>query len=474
MDLNITATAGAGGSISPPGNVSVPRGSNRTFTITPNTGYFIDQVLVNGVPALTTSEYEFTNVTSNQTISVTFAQNAIAEPESYVLSVTSGAGGTVSGTTSGNYAAGHPVSVTATPNTGFHFTGWTITGASITGGAMAKPATFSMPANAVTLTANFAPNPSETYTLNVIGAAGGTVSGTTSGSYAEGHPVSVIATADTGFHFHGWTITGAEITGGVMAKPATFDMPANTVTITATFEPNPPETYTLNVIGGRGGTVSGTLSDSYAEGFFVSVTAEANSGYHFTGWTITGAEIIGGLMAKPATFNMPANAVTLTANFEPNPPDSYTLNVIGGEGGTISGTHSGHYAAGHTVSVTAAANTGYRFAGWTITGASITGGNTANPAQFVMPGNAVTLTAVFEVIDGEPTPTPSPSPEPTPSPSPSPSPDPTAPPATPSQPGAPQTSDSRNHTLPIILLVLGLLIVTGAELYRRGLFRKTK
>jgi Ni,Fe-hydrogenase III large subunit len=63
------------------------------------------------------------------------------------------------------------------------------------------------------------------------------------------------------------------------------------------------------------GTVSGTTSGSYTADTPVSVEATAGSGYHFINWTITGAAITGGDTENPAKFNMPANAVTLTANF---------------------------------------------------------------------------------------------------------------------------------------------------------------
>jgi len=436
MDFNITATAGVGGSISPPGNTIVPYGDNQTFSITPDEGYFIEEVLIDGVPALTTEEQVFSNVTSNHTISVTFAQNA--NPEVYAFSAISEIGGTVTGTESGYYEEGTPINVVATANSGYHFTGWIIEVADTTDSIDSNPAEFSMPPNTVVLTATFEANPPDTYTLNVIGGEGGTVSGTPSGPYRAGELINVIAEANSGFHFTGWTIIGAQIIGGEFAKPAIFNMPANAVTLTATFERNPPERFTLNVIGGEGGTVSGTLSGSYEEGTLINVTAIANSGFHFTGWTITGAQIVGGEFAKPAIFNMPANAVTLIANFEPNPPGTFTLNVIGGVGGILSGTRSGAYVEGHAVRVTATASTGYRFIGWTITGATIAGGNNTNPAEFIMPQNAVTLTAVFEFV-GIP---------------------------------SPQTGINRNIILPLFLLALGAIVVTGAELYRRRIKRK--
>ncbi|MCX6345090.1 MAG: hypothetical protein NT018_08445, partial [Armatimonadetes bacterium] len=69
----ITASAGAGGVISPSGAVSVIQGNNQTFTITPNAGYAILQVTVDSVNKGAITTYTFSNVTANHTISATFA-----------------------------------------------------------------------------------------------------------------------------------------------------------------------------------------------------------------------------------------------------------------------------------------------------------------------------------------------------------------------------------------------------------------
>jgi|GEM_PF-550011 len=69
--FTITASAGAGGSISPSGSVSVAYGDNQNFTVTPNSGYQIASVLMDGVPA--TAPYTFFNVIADgHTISATF------------------------------------------------------------------------------------------------------------------------------------------------------------------------------------------------------------------------------------------------------------------------------------------------------------------------------------------------------------------------------------------------------------------
>lgn len=68
----ITATAGNGGSISPNGAVTVNNGENKTFTITPNSGYAISNVLVDGQSVGAVRSYTFSNVRSNHTISASF------------------------------------------------------------------------------------------------------------------------------------------------------------------------------------------------------------------------------------------------------------------------------------------------------------------------------------------------------------------------------------------------------------------
>jgi len=73
----ITATAGPGGSISPSGAVTVKSGDSATFTITPNSGYAISDVKVDGKSVGVVTSYTFTNVTADHTIEATFEKNEI-------------------------------------------------------------------------------------------------------------------------------------------------------------------------------------------------------------------------------------------------------------------------------------------------------------------------------------------------------------------------------------------------------------
>ena len=70
----IKATAGAGGSISPSGNVSVREGTDQTFTITPDQGYAVSNVKIDGKSIGAVKSYTFENVKKSHTIEVSFAE----------------------------------------------------------------------------------------------------------------------------------------------------------------------------------------------------------------------------------------------------------------------------------------------------------------------------------------------------------------------------------------------------------------
>ena len=110
----ITPTAGDNGSISPSDVVTVEHGSSQTFTITPNANYHIVDVSVDNESIGVASEYTFTNVTKNHTISATFAI------DTYAITVTTGDNGSIS--PSGVVTVNHGDSqiFTITPNTNYH------------------------------------------------------------------------------------------------------------------------------------------------------------------------------------------------------------------------------------------------------------------------------------------------------------------------------------------------------------------
>lgn len=89
VTYTITASAGPNGSINPSGSVTVNQGSNKSFTITPDSGYSINDVLVDGSSVGAVSSYTFTSITQNHTISATFKADANNAPVIISTPVTS-------------------------------------------------------------------------------------------------------------------------------------------------------------------------------------------------------------------------------------------------------------------------------------------------------------------------------------------------------------------------------------------------
>ena len=110
MEFTITATAGDYGAINPAGIATVEYGDSKTYTFIPNTGYSIDEVLINNVPnvaAALNGYHTFTNINQNHTIHVTFVK------QTFTITSTATVGGTISplGTITLEYGDHSPIYV---------------------------------------------------------------------------------------------------------------------------------------------------------------------------------------------------------------------------------------------------------------------------------------------------------------------------------------------------------------------------
>lgn len=142
----ITASAGSGGAISPAGATVVNENTNRAYTITPNTGYHVVGVTVDGVSQGAITSYTFTNVTANHTIAATFALNT------YTITSSAGANGSISPTGATAVNHGSNQSYTITPNSGYAIAAVTVDG--VSQGAVSSY-TFSNVTAAHTISATF-------------------------------------------------------------------------------------------------------------------------------------------------------------------------------------------------------------------------------------------------------------------------------------------------------------------------------
>ena len=314
----------------------------------------------------------------NTPVNSIFITNVSLDVKTYTLTLIPNPtdGGIVTG--GGDFKEGDGIPLLATPNSGYRFVNWTNESDAVV--SVEAAFEYTMPAQDVTLTANFEIIPS-TYTLTLVAnpTEGGVVSG--GGDFEEGEEVTLSATANAGFEFVNWINVADE----VVSDEAAFEytMPAQDVTLTANFEIIPP-TYTLTLVANptEGGVVTG--GGDFEEGDEIPLLAMPNTGYIFVSWTNAADDVV----SEDAgfEFTMPAEDVTLTANF--TQVGIYVLSLTANPpvGGTVTG--GGAYDEGDEVIVTAIPNDGYEFISWTNADDEVV--SLEPQYEFIMPGENVT------------------------------------------------------------------------------------
>ena len=312
---------------------------------------------------------------------------------------------------------------TAPEKDGYTFTGWEVAGLPADVDTTKATISFTMPANKVTLEAQYKQN---TYTLTVDGKD-------EQRDFEEN--VTVTAQPVEGKTFTGWEVTGLPADVDTTKATISFTMPANNVTLKAQYTENAPETYELKVTDAKVTLKDGSaVADLKAVpvGTELVATAAEKDGYTFTGWEVTGLPTDVDTTKATISFTMPANKVTLKAQYTENAPKTYKLDVSDAtvtlkDGGAVADLTAVPVDTELKVIADEDTETSV-FKNWSCTGLELTEEqSTAHVLEFKMPAQDVKLTAVFEVPatpDPDPTPDPKPDPDPDPEPTPDPKPDP--------------------------------------------------
>ena len=239
-----------------------------------------------------------------------------AAPAEHTITVTTEGNGTASASPA-KAAAGTEITLTATPNTGYHFKEWQV----ISGNVTIKDDKFLMPDSNVEVKAIFEedapPAPTE-HTVTVTSSGNGTASASPSKAVA-GAEITLRATPDKGYHLKEWQV----ISGGVSIKDNKFTMPNNNVEIKAIFEKDAPPTpteYTVTVTTEGGGTASASPAKA-AAGTEITLSATPDKGYHLKEWQV---ESPTGLVITNNKFTMPDSNVEVKAIFEEDAPPAPT------------------------------------------------------------------------------------------------------------------------------------------------------
>ena len=286
------------GTVNPEGDSVVNDGSSFTATANANEGYHFVNWVDAGSNVITDNPYTFV-VNSNVTLRAVFAADSVA-PTIYTVTVNvnDSTMGHVTGVPTAPVTANTVISLTAVPEAGYHFVSWS-------NGANTATITVTVTSDTV-LTATFAANPADTYTLTVAyDATMGSVEGIPEGPVAAGTVVTLTAMPAEGYHFVEWS-TGE--------TTATISVTVNSnMTLTATFAANAVDKYVVSVLwDATMGNVTGVPTDSVPAGSSVTLMANPLEGYQFVAWLI-GQDTVGHNAVY--TIDSVSHDVTLVAIF---------------------------------------------------------------------------------------------------------------------------------------------------------------
>src|ERR1041384_5132036 len=368
--LTITASAGANGSISPSGAVSVLYGSDQGCTITPDAGYHVLDVTVDGTPLGAMAKYTFTNVIANHTISASFAIDTLT------ITASAGANGSISPAGAIALLYGSDQGFTVTPSTGYHVSDVSVDGTSI--GAVAKY-TFSGVSANHTIAASFA---IDTLTITATAGAGGSLSPTGAVAVLYGADQGFTVTPSTGYHVADVSVDGSSI--GAVAKYTFTSVTANH-TIAASFA---IDTLTITASAGANGSISPSGSVAVLYGSDQGFTITPSTGYHVTDVTVDGSSI--GAVAKYTFATVTANH-TIGAAFA---IDTLTITASAGANGSISPSGAVAVVYGTDQGFTVTPSTGYHVSDVSVDGSSI-----GAVAKYTFPGVTAnhTIAASFAI-----------------------------------------------------------------------------
>jgi len=344
-----------------PNKTSYEYGEIVTLTATPEYGY---QFQGWSGDLTGTDNPAYVTMTKNMIITAHFAVKQYT-----ITASVSGIGGTIEPSGEVTVSHGEDKTFTMTPAYGYHILDVLVDGESQ--GAITTYTFYAVNMNH-TITAFFAPN-EYTLTVNVSPEGSGTVTLNNTGPYYYGDAVQLFAEPNTGWYFSQWI---GNFTGN--QNPATITIDGDK-TITAIFT---QELYVLNItISGNGNVTKYPDKTIYVHGETVTLTANADLGWTFTGWSgdASGNE-------NQIIITMDGNK-SITATFTEN---LYTLTIyIDGNGNVSKNPENATYTYGAVVELTATAELGWTFSHWS---GALSGSD--NPTSLTITENT-TVTAHF-------------------------------------------------------------------------------
>ena len=235
---------------------------------------------------------------------------------SYTVALTNDGNGTASASAT-SAAAGTEITLTAVPNTGYHFKEWKV----ISGSMTITNNKFTMPAENVEVKAVFEKDAPTTYSLTTqVNGGNGTISASKTGLTA-GSTETITFTPDAGYEIDTVTVNGTATS--VSGNTLNVTMNENK-TVVVTYK---AVEYNITVTDGKATVDAGSEISKAAQGTIVTLTANAApSGKVFDKWeVVSGGITLADVNSATTTFTMPASAVSVKATYK-DAPHTHTYN----------------------------------------------------------------------------------------------------------------------------------------------------
>ena len=286
-------------------------GSTETIIFTPDAGYEIDTVTVNGAATPVLANVLDVTMDADKTVIVTYKATGSTHTHSY---------GTDWKYDDTNHW--HECQCGDKADTAAHSFQWAIDKAAT------KEATGIKHEECTVCGAKRSENTEipalRDYAVTVTGGTATVAAGTPITRAMEGVEVTVTAQAPDGKHFVKWVVKAGGVTlANETSATTTFTMPTNDVTIEAEFAETPVEAYTLTVIKGTASVAAGTpITDKIEQNTVVTVTADApEAGKVFDKWVVLEGNVtLADATKATTTFTMPGNDVKIEATYKDAPP----------------------------------------------------------------------------------------------------------------------------------------------------------
>ena len=368
---NITATAGANGSISPAGSVSVNCGSDQEFIITPDACYQIADVIVDGISVGAVNSYMFTGVQEDHTISVTFT-------DVYTVTAIVGPGGSLNPSGVTILACGGSVTYTFPADPCYELFDVLVDGVSVLDRGIITSYTFNNVTFNHVIEAYFSIT---THTITASAGPNGTISQAGDTNVDCGTNLTYTITPEACYHVADVLVDGVSV-GAITSY--TFSNITASHTIHAIFALN---TYNITATAGANGSINPAGNVSVSCGDDQTFIIAANACYYISDVLVDGASV--GAVSS-YTFTTVTSDHTIEAVFAMYTPP--TCSIAGPDGPLCPSLPGNIYTAPGSM-------TSYS---WSITGNGTIIGSTTGQTVIVDAGSAnnLTYTLTLTITDG--------------------------------------------------------------------------